>query len=95
MNAASIMQLEGRFSRAYAFLCLLAINFILRANETSSISEVEESIAIDAFVVITKEWFHRWTGAFLCFGVHLEALRASETSESIIVPEIWLRACNT
>lgn len=57
MYARSIVQLEGCFSRTDAFLCLFAVNFVLWANEASAICEVEESIAINAFVLIVKERF--------------------------------------
>lgn len=57
MYARSIVQLEGSFSRTDAFFCLLAVNFVLWANEASAISEVEESIAINTFVFIVKERF--------------------------------------
>lgn len=92
MDAGSIVQLEGSFSWADAFLRLFAPDFVFRANEASAISKVKVSIAVHAFVFVVEEGFHWRAGAFLCLGIHLEALRTSEAGMSFIVPKVRLWA---
>lgn len=66
------MKFEGSLDGASAALRGRAPYFILRADETGSVSDVEERIAIYAFVVAIEEGFHWRACAFLCLSVDLE-----------------------